>query len=73
MADEADMAQVRIDMDLELAIRAARGVMPVPGISAPECAECGEPIPDARRLAIPGVDTCRDCADARESRLRRGL
>ncbi|MDD5249657.1 MAG: TraR/DksA family transcriptional regulator [Rhodocyclaceae bacterium] len=29
--------------------------------SARECHVCDEPIPDARRRAIPGVQTCVDC------------
>lgn len=29
--------------------------------SAFECEECGEPIPEARRLAIPGVRLCVSC------------
>lgn len=38
------------------------------GESAEECAECGEPIPEARRLAIPGVKLCIDCQKARDAR-----
>jgi len=29
--------------------------------SATECRLCDEPIPDARRHALPGVQTCIDC------------
>lgn len=29
--------------------------------SAETCAMCGEPIHKARRLALPGVQTCIDC------------
>lgn len=29
--------------------------------SATECHICDEPIPDARRHALPGVQTCIDC------------
>ena len=38
------------------------------GESAADCAECGEPIPEARRLAVPGVKLCTDCAGGRERR-----
>ena len=31
------------------------------GESLEECEECGEPIPLARRLAIPGVRLCIEC------------
>jgi phage/conjugal plasmid C-4 type zinc finger TraR family protein len=73
MADEADMAQARIDMDLELAIRAARGVMPVDAKSADCCIECGCEIPSVRQAALPGVQTCFDCAAVLESKRLRGL
>ena len=32
------------------------------GESLRYCAECEEPIPEARRTAIPGVKLCIDCA-----------
>lgn len=38
------------------------------GESLPECAECGEEIPEKRRLALPGVKLCVDCAGARDGR-----
>ena len=31
------------------------------GESLEECEECGEPIPPARRLAMPGVRLCLEC------------
>ncbi|MFT3689580.1 DksA/TraR family C4-type zinc finger protein [Paenirhodobacter sp.] len=38
------------------------------GESLTECAECGEEIPEARRIAIPGVKLCIDCQKARDTR-----
>jgi len=38
------------------------------GESAALCVECGEPIPEARRAAIPGVKLCIDCQRERDSR-----
>jgi phage/conjugal plasmid C-4 type zinc finger TraR family protein len=38
------------------------------GESLSECAECGEPIPEARRAAIPGVKLCIDCQSERDAR-----
>ncbi|MFB6311530.1 MAG: TraR/DksA C4-type zinc finger protein [Salinirussus sp.] len=32
------------------------------GESAEECQECGDPIPQARREALPGTTQCVDCA-----------
>ncbi|WP_374342612.1 TraR/DksA family transcriptional regulator [Azonexus sp.] len=31
------------------------------GDSAEDCAMCGEPIPEGRRQAVPGVQTCIEC------------
>lgn len=38
------------------------------GESLKECAECGEEIPEKRRLALPGVKLCIDCASERQGR-----
>jgi phage/conjugal plasmid C-4 type zinc finger TraR family protein len=71
--DDIDKAQQHIEKELEAAIRAARGVMPADTRSAETCAECGLEIPAQRRQAIPGVQTCFDCAVELESRKLRGL
>ena len=73
MADIADQADEHITKELELAIRAARGVMPPDTRSAECCIECGCEIPSMRQQAIPGVQTCFDCAVELESRRLRGL
>jgi len=36
------------------------------GESLTHCAECEEPIPEARRHAIPGVKLCIDCQQERD-------
>jgi phage/conjugal plasmid C-4 type zinc finger TraR family protein len=36
--------------------------------SLTHCAECDEPIPAARRAAIPGVKLCIDCQSERDAR-----
>jgi phage/conjugal plasmid C-4 type zinc finger TraR family protein len=36
--------------------------------SAKECDDCGEPIPERRREARPGVRTCVACQSERDSR-----
>jgi phage/conjugal plasmid C-4 type zinc finger TraR family protein len=33
------------------------------GESLTECEDCGEPIPDARRKALPGVRRCLHCQE----------
>ncbi|MDR2186892.1 MAG: TraR/DksA C4-type zinc finger protein [Azonexus sp.] len=35
-----------------------------------DCFVCGEPIPEARRLALPGVCTCIECQTDIERELR---
>lgn len=37
------------------------------GTSAAFCAECDEPIPEARRRAIPGVRLCVACQSGRDA------
>lgn len=37
------------------------------GESLTHCAECQEPIPEARRRALPGVKLCIDCQEERDS------
>ncbi len=43
--------------------------------SSTHCAECEEPIPEARRRAIPGVKLCIHCQAERDARpiLRGGI
>ena len=37
------------------------------GKSLTHCAECDEPIPEARRAALPGVKLCIDCMQERDA------
>ncbi len=45
------------------------------GDSLTNCAECEEPIPEARRRAIPGVKLCIECQKERDARpvMRGGI
>lgn len=54
--------QEQIDASLDDALAFARSHLPQ-GESASECAECGGTIPDARRLALPGVQLCVACQE----------
>lgn len=56
--DESERAMQRI-ADL---IKLSQSQLPK-GPGSPTCVECGEPIPEARRKALPGVRFCVDCAD----------
>jgi phage/conjugal plasmid C-4 type zinc finger TraR family protein len=54
--------QQQIDDSIADAIERARAQLPSgPGLS--HCEECGEPIPEARRQAVPGVRLCIACQD----------
>ncbi|HEU4821180.1 MAG TPA: TraR/DksA C4-type zinc finger protein, partial [Qipengyuania sp.] len=35
----------------------------------PFCLECGEPIPERRRTALPGVKTCVACQSSRDRKV----
>lgn len=69
MTNPADLAQ-----DVELADytrNQRRAIMPVATRpSATEC-ECGAQIPEARRKAVPGVQTCIECQEFNETRRGR--
>jgi len=43
----------------------AQNALPT-GESLHECEECGAPIPEARRKALPGVRLCVACQEARD-------
>ena len=62
--DIADQAQAEIDrMNIRVLRTSSKKATLV---SAEFCAECGEPIPEARRLAVPGCRLCIDCQTERE-------
>lgn len=67
MPDAIDFAQeheqnLREDA-LKLQARRAGAVGTDARKSRRYCFECGDPIPQARRSAIPGVQTCIDCQE----------
>ena len=67
--DEIDQANRVAEMDLAERIRAARGA--VANVeSAFECENCGEEIPEKRRLAMPGCTLCVKCKADMESKGR---
>lgn len=55
--------QDQIDATVRDGIARARARMSA-GPSRSHCAECGEPIPEARRRAVPGVRLCIACQEA---------
>jgi len=52
--------QDQIDASVEDAVARARSRLPR-GESLTHCEDCGEEIPEARRLAVPGVRRCVAC------------
>ncbi|MEE4347243.1 MAG: DksA/TraR family C4-type zinc finger protein [Paracoccaceae bacterium] len=63
--DGAVNEQIEASIQDELARLKARRA-PV-GDSLTHCAECEDPIPEARRAAIPGVKLCIDCQTERQA------
>ncbi|MGM3184272.1 TraR/DksA family transcriptional regulator [Dickeya oryzae] len=68
MADSMDISQEQQALLLDAQIAHARTAPVIP--SALFCEDCEAPIPEARRLAIPGVVCCVSCQEIREQRLR---
>ena len=52
--------QEQIDASIDDAVTLARSRLPK-GQSLSHCENCDEPIPEARRLAVPGVRLCIIC------------
>jgi phage/conjugal plasmid C-4 type zinc finger TraR family protein len=59
--------QDQIDDTVTDAVLTARARMPS-GDSAEDCVSCGDPIPQRRRAALPGVQTCVACQLERDRR-----
>lgn len=57
--------QEQIDDTVDEAVQRARRRLPQ-GESLRHCDECGAPIPEARRKALPGVRLCVGCQQARD-------
>ena len=62
--DGAVSEQIEASINDELARLKARRAPE--GESLTHCAECEEPIPEARRAALPGVKLCIDCVAERD-------
>ena len=58
--------QDQIDASVEDAVTRARSRLPK-GESRRHCEECGEPIPEPRRQAVPGVRLCVACQTERDA------
>lgn len=72
MSDICDQADEVIEKTREHALAQ---IPRYTGISAKECEECGEDIPELRRSAVRGVKLCKECGDRAELKaqgVRRG-
>lgn len=61
--------QDQIDDTVKDAVLGARARIPA-GSGATHCEECGDPIPEGRRRALPGVRTCVPCQAEIDGRQR---
>ena len=61
-----DAVQEQIDASIDDAVRRAREQLGG-GESRHECEECGDVIPEARRLAVPGVRRCVPCQESHDA------
>lgn len=69
MADVADIANDIVQERLQLILRNR----PIPTNTPPSafnCEDCGAPIAEGRRKAIPGVQTCIHCQEINEQRFK---
>ncbi len=57
----------QIDASVQDAVKLARSRLP-DGTGRTHCEECEEPIPEARRQAVPGVRLCVRCQAEAEKR-----
>jgi len=60
--------QDQIDASVDEAVTRARQRLPA-GESLFDCEECETPIPEARRLAVPGVRLCIKCQETHDKDL----
>ena len=61
--------QEQIDATVEDAIKHARDQLPR-GESLRDCEECGKTIPQARRVAVPGVRLCIECQSEQDKKAK---
>lgn len=63
MTDIADKASESEDLFLAEALYKAGRTSENNGVSNYECDDCGDPIPEARRQAVPGCTRCVYCQE----------
>ena len=68
-SDIIDQANELVEHRLQLAIQKHR--IDRNAVSAEHCSECGEDIPEARRVAMPGCKTCASCQEVLELMIKQ--
>ena len=58
----------QIEASIEDELKRMQAMRRPVGASLTHCAECEEPIPEARQQVISGVKLCLDCQTARDAR-----
>jgi phage/conjugal plasmid C-4 type zinc finger TraR family protein len=73
MADDVDMAQSNEERYIASAIRGVTKALVCDPIAQEtlDCEDCGNEIPQQRRLAVPWTKRCVDCAQTQERHTRR--
>lgn len=66
---DRELSEQRVEQEKEAAIAAARSALAGPGLV--ECEECGKPIGEARRRAMPSATRCILCQDVHEREQRK--
>lgn len=69
--EEAEIAQINALVMNDNAINKVRDALAKQALepSLEECEECGEEIPEARRLAVPGCKMCIYCKEKAERKV----
>ncbi len=59
----ADVIDITTEREADILSAAIANRTRYIGVSAHECDECGDEIPQGRREALPGVQLCVECAE----------
>lgn len=70
MADFADDASAVEELQRNAALSAHR--INRDAVSATHCSDCGEDIPELRRVKVPGCQRCASCQQDEELRMKHG-
>lgn len=70
MADFADDASAVEELQRNAALSAHR--INRDAVSATHCNDCGEDIPELRRVKVPGCQRCASCQQDEELRMKHG-